>query len=501
MEINEIKPSGAHLQIIDDLRHENTELRRQNEWLKRQIFGAKSEKLMPQSDATLPLPGFEPPEAPKASPTESDTEPVAAHERKKRDKNGWSEMAEDLPREEVIIDVPEAERVGMELIGYEISERYARRDTRFFIQVIMRAKYADPMDALRGVVTAPAAGNFLGAASGKTKFDVSFAAGVVADKIENHLPLYRQAEMMAREGVPVNRSTLQSLFTGVAIQLEILFLRQEELILQCEIIYGDESPVRLLVPGNGKCKMAYLWVRMTGIGPPLVCFHFANSRKKEVAEELYRNYYGTILRDNYAAYADLEAGHAGCWAHVRRGFFEANAAGYPGAERFLNLIRTLYALELEAKQRANSKESEVALFNERKTVRRTSAKLVKEFFTMCQESRMTEIPSTPLSKAVNYALNQQAALEKFLSDSRLNIDNNPAENVIRPIALGRKNWLFAGSEIGGKHFAILASFAATCHKNNVNFRHWLEDVLKRFNTTPADQIGSLLPHLWRNGAD
>ncbi|MEG2843382.1 MAG: IS66 family transposase, partial [Ruthenibacterium sp.] len=411
------------------------DLQHQLDWLKRQLFGAKSEKLKPQDDLTLDL--F----ATESSPIETaKTETVQTHERKKRDSNGWNEMPKDLPREEEIIDIPEEKRVGMKLIGYETSERYARRETRYFIKVIKRAKYADAADATRGVLTAPAAGDFFDSPSGKTKFDVSFVAGVVSDKIENHLPIYRQAEIMAREGVPVNRSTLQSLFSGAAKQLEVLYDRQNELIDHCEIVHGDETPIRLLEPGKGKCKKAYMWVKMTGLGPPLVSFHFANSRKKEVAEELYKNYYGTLIRDNYAGYADLTAEHAGCWAHVRRKFFEANESGYATAEGFLKLLGNLYALEREAKQRSEAKDSEVALFNERKRVRRVSKNLVDDFFQMCEAVQKSEIPGTPLAKAVNYAWNQRAALEKFLSDSRLNIDNNPAENVIRPLALGRKNW-------------------------------------------------------------
>gem|GEM_PF-3230222 len=129
-----------------------------------------------------------------------------------------------------------------------------------------------------------------------------------------------------------------------------------------------------------------------------------------------------------------------------------------------------------------------------------AGKLVEEFFEACAKQKAWEVPSSPLAKAVNYALNQQEALEKFLTDPRLNIDNNPAENVIRPLAIGRKNWLFAGNEAGGKHLAVLASFAATCKKNNVHFRAWLEDILLKLGSTPSTQIDSLLPHLW-NGAD
>ncbi len=489
MGINELKTLDEAKEVIVDLQ-------RQNDWLKRQLFGAKSEKLKPVDTLTPDL--FLQESSAVEEPIKIET--VQSHERKKRDKNGWGEMPEDLPREVEIIDVPEDERVGMELIGYDESERYARRETRYFIKVIKRAKYADPADATRGVVTARAAGDFLDSASGKTKFDVSFVAGVVSDKIENHLPIYRQAEIMAREGVPVNRSTLQSLFSGAARQLEVLYDRQNELIHQCDVIHGDETPIRLLEPGKGKCKTAFMWVKMTGVGPPLVSFHFANSRKKEVAEELYKDYYGTIIRDNYAGYTDLAAEHAGCWAHVRRKFFEANEAGYSVAEGILNLLRNLYTLEREAKQRSEAKDSEASLFNERKRARRLSANLVKEFFTMCTAIQGGEIPGSPLAKAVNYALNQRESLEKFLKDPRLNIDNNPAENVIRPLALGRKNWLFAGNEAGGKHLAMLAGLAATCHKNNVNFRRWLEHILVKLSITPASEIDSLLPHRW-NGSD
>ena len=180
---------------------------------------------MPSSEDTTLLPGFEPPTLP---PEPEKTEHIEAHERKKREKNGWNEMPSDLPREEVVIDVPEAEREEMKLIGYEVSKRYARRETRYFIKVIKRAKYADPADAERGIVAAPAPGDFLDSPSGKTKFDGSFVAGVVSDKIENHLLIYRQAEILARERVPVNRSTLQSLFTGAAQQLEVLYNRMNE---------------------------------------------------------------------------------------------------------------------------------------------------------------------------------------------------------------------------------------------------------------------------------
>jgi len=495
-EVYELKTALQNaLEQIKILTAQNAKLTAQLAWFQRQLFGAKSEKFVPLPDDAPPLPGFEP-EAPSEPP---EPQQVEAHDRKAREKFGWDEMPENLPREEVIIDVPEAERVGMELIGYEVSERLARRETRFFVIVTKRAKYADKSDALRGVKTAPAPGDYFDTPSGKTKFDASFIAGLVSDKIENHLPLYRQAEMMAREGLPMQRSTLCHLFGKTADTLKILYDRMDELLLQSEIIHADETPVKLLDPGNKKCKTAYFWCRMSGIGPPLITFHFAASRSQETANEIYAGYSGTLIRDAYAGYDALDAGFAACWAHVRRKFFDAFNAGYLPADAELKIIRQLYQLEADAKARAELKNTETALFNERKIVRRTSAKLVKEFFEICRRQQEKEVPSSPLAKAINYALNLEVALTEFLTNPKLNIDNNPAENAIRPIALGRKNWLFAGSEGGGQHLAILHSFAATCHANDVNFRAWLEDVLTLLNSTPAAEINSLLPHLQQPG--
>jgi len=481
------------LEIIRQQSATIEQLTAQLAWFQRQLFGAKAEKFVALPDDAPSLPGLES-EAPSEPP---EPQHIEAHERKVREKFGWDEIPENLPREEVIIDVPEDEREGMELIGYETSERLARRETRYFVIVTKRAKYADKADALRGVKTAPAPGDYFDTPSGKTKFDASFIAGLVSDKIENHLPLYRQAEMMAREGLPMQRSTLCHLFGKTADTLKILYERMDELLLQSEIIHADETPVKLLDPGNKKCKTAYFWCRMSGLGPPLITFHFAGSRSQETANEIYAGYSGTLIRDAYAGYDALDAGFAACWAHVRRKFFDAFNAGYLPADAALKIIRQLYQLEAEAKARAEKKGTEPALFNERKVVRRTSAKLVKEFFETCRRQAEKEVPSSPLGKAIHYALNLEVPLSEFLTNPKLNIDNNPAENAIRPIALGRKNWLFAGSEGGGQHLAILHSFAATCHAHNVNFSSWLEDVLAKLNSTPAAEIDSLLPHLWQ----
>ena len=168
---------------------------------------------------------------------------------------------------------------------------------------------------------------------------------------------------MLREGVPIHRSTLCSLFSGAARQLEPLLTRMEELLMLLKIIHADETPLNMLEPGSKKCKKAFLWCKMSGVGPPLIVFRFAASRSQETAKALFGDYSGTIIRDAYAGYDNIPAEFAACWAHVRRKFFDALGAGYLQAEDELKIIRSLYQIEAEAKARAEKKNTEAAIFS------------------------------------------------------------------------------------------------------------------------------------------
>lgn len=491
----EAKPLEDALAVIRELTCKLEALERENAWLKCQIFESRSEKLIPVPGGGDFLPGLEIP--PKEEETPPPEREVKAHQRKARKKNGWDEIPDGLPVEEIIIDVPEEEREGMELIGYDESRRIAYR-SGLHVLAVKRAKYVDKKDPLRGVVTAPPAGDYFDSPSGKTKFDVSFTAKVVSDKIENALPLDRQSKMFAREGFPVSPSTLGHLFKNTAIALTLLYNRMIEIIMANEILHVDETFMKLLIPKRGKCKTVYLWCRMTGTGPPLVAFHFALSRTKEVAKLLLENYGGTIVRDDYAAYHSLKKCRAACcWAHVQRKLKSAFKKGYIRAFEPMEMVRKLYKIENEAKEAAFRKGTETALFQARKKGRMESKKIVSSFFELCQSLKDMEEPSSPVAEAVGYALNIENELKMFLENPKLNIDNNPAERMMKPFAVSRKNWLFTASEAGGRNLAILFSFAETCKANNVNFRLWLEDVLPKLNTTPSSQIDTLLPHLWK----
>ncbi len=285
----------------------------------------------------------------------------------------------------------------MVLIGYAESERVAYK-TGLYVIHCKRAKCADPEDATRGVITAPPPGDVFDTASGRSRCDISFIAKVVADKVENAIPLERQARIFGNEKLPVAASTLEDLYKRTADLLKPLYDRMVALIMLCEILHVDETFIKLLVKGLRKCKNAFLRCRLTGIGPPMIAFHFSPSRSQDTAGLLPGNYSGTILRDSSAGYGKLECEAACCWAHVRRYLLDAYNNGYLKVEPLLNIIRGLYKIGNEAKVRAERKGTDTALFQERKTARRTSVKLADEFFAQAKALQQAERPSAPVAK-------------------------------------------------------------------------------------------------------
>lgn len=476
------------------------------EKLQRMLFGKKSEKVV--FDPSELLPGMQAyfgeeqarKEEEQAGKEEEPKVKIGEHERGKRgQKNaGWNGFPEDLEREERIIDLPEEERRGLKFIGYETSERLVHRKA-FVVQVVKRAKYAEEDAPEFGVVTAPAplVPSCLAANSDRCHYDVSVVAHVIAEKLVDHIPFYRQSEMFARLGIEFGRSAMCAYFAKVSAALEPLYRVLAAEVMACEILHADETRVQMLKPKAGRTKTCWIWVRKTGLGPPLTVFHFSQDRSKGTASQLLGNYEGTIISDRYAAYGALPAESAGCWAHCRRHFFDARTNHPEYASRALDLVRLLYRNEKCAKDAALEKTSETALFKQRRHFRTLSAPVVKQYFDLCREILGKEPPSSAIANAAAYSIRQEEELSRFLSNPKLNIDNNPCENVIRPFCIGRKNWLFVGNDNGGTSMATLASFAATCKDNDVDFEAWLCDVLLRLDTTPYDRITELLPHAWK----
>lgn len=490
-------------QKIADLTSEVKHLKERIAWYERQLFSAKSERHMAADENNF-LPGM----TPENSVEESDATEIKKHQRKAhRNQTGWQEFPKNLPTEEIVVKVKAEDRFDadgneLQLIGYDEMTRLAWRKS-LFLKVYKIEKLSSPKNPLESIIRAQRPTSILDSTSGKGKFDTSFIVHCIVSKVVDHLPFYRQSKMYERQGISIDRSTLNYQFKQAANLLEPLYQLMTSETMKREIIHADESPLNLLEPGKGKCKKAYIWCRKSGIGPPLTVFYFDKSRSSQVATKLLKDYCGTIIRDDYAGYkavervSDGKIVHAACWAHVRRKFFEAQKSDTKAAEMVINKIKLIYDLERTAKEKSQRKATEKELFSQRKRLRKKSASIVEDIFAECVELKFNNSPSSLIYKAANYTLNLQTALKQFLKDPKVNIDNNPAENAIRPLALGRKNWLFAGSESGGQNLAILMSFAVSCQQNKINVQDYFEDVLERIHTTPKLKLHELLPSNWQ----
>ena len=480
------------------------DLKRQIVSLQNMLFGRKSERLV--DNGTPLLPGLILPE-PAGQPEDGAKTTVEGHDRKvakPHQEAGWNAFPENLPREEVVIDLPEEEKQGLKLVDYDVSERLVHRQ-EYFVRVIKRAKYVVPGEPELGVVMAPPLPNVLSEDSDRGHFDISVPVHVLHEKFVNHMPFYRQSEDLKREGITLSRGTMCDWADKIAFLVQPIMDRLTDLLLKSDVIHADETSARMLA--KGKCQKCYLWVRKTGVGPPITLFHFSPGRGQGEAQKILGNYAGIFISDAYTGYDKLPGTRAACWAHVRRKFYEVPELDNEQRLTALKLIRIMYDNEARAADEVKDAEAaraggEIAivvpaLVETRRKQRANSAELVEQFFALCDDIVRRRLPPTSmLVRAAVYALKQRQELSVFLSDPRVNIDNNPAENAIRPWALGRKNWLFVGNERGGEKSAIIASLVATCKDNQVDFKAWLEDVLTRLGTTRHDDIDSLLPHNW-----
>ena len=318
---------------------------------------------------------------------------------------------------------------------------------------------------------------------------------VLIGKYLDHLPLYRQERIFERAGVAIPRSTLAQWVgqCGVALQPLVDALKAE--MLTHSVLHADETPVALLNPGSGKTDRAYLWAYSIGAHHPVkaVVYDFADSRAGSHARDFLGDWRGTLVCDDYAGYKALFSNgitEAGCLAHARRKFFELQTQNQSLiAGDALGYLGQLYQIEREAAGLPPE---------ERQHLRQTRAKPIADQLHAWLMQQRQKVPNGSASaKAIDYSLKRWAALTRYLSDGQIPIDNNWIENQIRPIALGRKNWLFAGSKRAGQRAAAIMSLIQSAKLNGHDPHVYLKDVLTRLPTHRASRIGELLPHRWR----
>ena len=509
-EVNSLRKENNSLKReVEDLKHENSILRKENaqlraenaavkeenQWLKKQMFGKSSERLITGEDQ-LEFPGMD------LSHEEYEEQEIKGHTRRKKRSSTEEDkitFPEDLPKETIILDLPEEEKVcpetgeALEKIGEGISRKLAFKPGSFFIKEFIKPKYVSRKAPELGVMSAlTPEGIFL-----KSKADESLLAHVITMKFGDHLPLYRIQEILERDGIKISRQTLSHWVLHIGENLIPLYKTMKNHILRSPSIFVDESPIGLLVKGKKKVHQSYMWVYVGGKGldPPYRLFEFCFNRSYYHPLKMLEGYEGMIHSDKYGAYEELakkeKISWCPCWAHIRRYFLEAKGGDRDFCSYVLRKIRYLYMLERVAKKRSDSerlhirKEKEEPIIDD--LIEKVKEKLIKG----------KHLPKSKYQKALVYFSGLIPYMKNYLSDPEAQIDNNVAERAIRPLAIGRKNWLFVGSEKGGKATATLLSLVQTCRNLKINPREYLDDVLRRIMSHPASKIDELLPDRWK----
>jgi len=474
--------------VIEKLTHENAVLKRPKFAAQSERFNIEQRSLLEEAlDADLQA---------VAEEIEQLTPAPAAPSDRQRAKR--RQLPENLPRREVRHE-PESTTCAcgcqMKRIGEDVAEKLDYVPGVFTVERHIRGKWACAQ--CEKLVQAPVAPHVID----KGIPTAGLLAQVLVAKYADHLPLYRQEGIFARAGFAIPRSTLAQWVGSCGVQLQPLVDAMRDDLLRRQVLHADETPVAMLDPGAGKTKRAYLWSYCSTSfdRDRLVVFDFADGRAGRHAMEFLGHpgeqaWRGALVCDDYAGYKALFAQgitEAGCLAHARRKFHELWANHKSTlAEQALALFARLYEVEREVAEVPG---------DERLRIRQLKARPVADaLHAWLIASRQKVPPGSATAKAMDYSLGRWPALVRYIDDGNLPADNNWVENQIRPIAIGRNNWLFAGSLRAGKRAAVIMSLVHSARLNGHEPHAYLKDIMQRLPTQPASRIGELLPHRWRS---
>jgi len=476
------------------------ELEARIRWFERQVWGARSERRAAEAvnlGHQLWL-GMELLSVPVEPPPPSTT--VKQHERKQRskptnlaDQDSQLRFGPEVPVKEIIIEDPQAQLIPEEerqLVGENVTYRLGQRSPYIILKYVKMVYKRRDNDEFLTPAAPPSV--FPGSSA-----DVSFLAGLIVDKFQHHLPLYRQHERLLQSYVYLSRGTLTRLVHRSLEVLEPIYTALVSSTLQSPILAVDESPTpAIFKKGNGKqkgqMKNGYFWAFYGSRDE--VFFLYSPSRAKEVVAAALEGYQGTLLTDGYAAYESFTEGqkgilHAQCWSHSRRNFVYAEKVAEKQCREILLIFQQLYGVEREAELGSE----ELRHLRDKK-----SRPIVDTLFSYLEKlvGESIFLSSNAFLKAAQYMLDRREALCVFLADPRVPLDTNHVERAIRPTTVGRKNWLFNFTETGARYSAMAYSLIQSCIAAKVNPTVYLIDVLQRIDTHPASEVHLLTPRLW-----
>ena len=469
------------------------------EKLKKMIFGSKQERFVtatgtednPQLTLDLDLETIaacKVLEASKVSYVRTKTEVT---ENKPKVHPGRMKLPEHL-RREVILVQPENDVTGLKKIGDEVSEVLDYVPAELYVKQYIRPKYVQPLSEVSStVITASLPGRIME----KCMAGEGLLAQITVDKYVDHLPLHRQMQRFSRAGVNIAQSTINDWIKAVLTHMAALYEEHKKIVLASAYLHADETPLKVLDESKkGTTHQGYYWVYHNN-KDKLVLFDYRKGRGREGPDDVLKSYKGYLQTDGYVAYEEFDK-RAGitlihCMAHARRKFSDALENDKARAEYALSMFQKLYAIERTIKDEKLSAEAILQLRQQQAV---PVLKQLKEWLT---EEYTKALPKSPIGQAIAYSLSRWNKLCLYARDPILNIDNNPVENAIRPVAIGRKNYLFAGSHEAAGRAAMVYSMFATCRLHNINPYNWLKDVLEQMHLYTTSNIAKLLPQNWK----
>ena len=489
-------------QTIDQLGQTILKLKQQIGMLQRKIWGKSSEKYIAEDpqQRRLDFDGLDllPEEKELATSAKEEIEKYKTIRVKAEDKSHpvRKPLPESLPREETHIYPENINYENWTELAPEITEVLERDPARWFVRRIIRHKYVLKdkslvQDIEKQVITAPMP--LLPIA--KSYAGSTLLADIIIDKYVNHLPFYRQVQMFRQQGISIAPATINGWFGDVADLMRPAYYRLKELVLASGYIQSDETTIPIINNEKHKTINGYIWM-IRAVTEDLVFFHYDyGSRAQKVALQLFKDYQGVIQSDGYAVYDIYENKKGvlpiGCWAHARRKFEEALKEDKARASYALEQIGLLYDVERRANNEKLSDEERSELRS------RLSYPIIVAFEKWILSEYPKVLPKGRIGNALRYTYNIYHKLTRYHLDGKLKIDNNLGENAIRPIALGRKNWLFCGNHGAAENTAIMYSMLGCCKAHNVNFRDWLVFFLNNIHNYDDDyskDLAGLLPH-------
>lgn len=474
----------------DSLQSDKDHLQFQYDQLRRLVFGTKRERFIKQNNPHQQSLPFEEQPVENAQLVKQKVSYEREQKSKRENHPGRNALPKHLPVEEVVIE-PNVDTSQLIRIGQEVSERLEFIQAKLFVQRTIRPKYALPKAEQNEDVKSIIIAELPSWAIEKSIAGNSLLASLFIDKFVDHLPFYRQISRFKREQIDISSSTINGWQTQLTALLEPLYDCLKNKILSQGYIQTDESPIKVMdSKKKGKTHTGYHWVYYSPL-ERMVLFDYHPSRKRECVEQMLTDFKGYLQTDGYVAYDVFRERKGitllGCMAHARRYFEKALDNDKARAEHVLVEMQKLYATEREAKQSEYTHEQRHAYRLKR------SQPIMEALIKWLIKEQPATTPKSPIGKAIRYTIGQWEGLRAYLYDGALEIDNNLIENSIRTLAIGRKNYLFAGSHNGAKSAAMFYSFFGTCKKNDVNPYLWLKKVLDIIPEHKVNKLEELLP--------